>query len=360
MMKFIIYTLIFVFVPIVCFAASPNSFLGTYETSTRDNIASFLVIDKESLSIDECKKLPYKTIESSKNNIVIDVKLSKACSRKIIKIERREEQMKVESKGHPSDIPTILRFIVTIFKNYDDVKTNKPLETRRYMRVDPSKANDQVKAFLTGKTGKKREEALHEINLQGYENRDKYNEIGLRDHSPNVRKTAVWFLRGEPNHFVPLLINVMVHDQDAKVRASAGFSLSHFYTDNGSDDFLYIKPLEDNLDKLLMGLKNVETMRSVVEILGNRYTGRSFAPCYMSIQNKEKIIEALKEQLIEINLVLSFISHPIPWKREWNEAEMKRETGDRDKINTYGEATNEIRNAIENISKCNLENNQSN
>jgi hypothetical protein len=77
----------------------------------------------------------------------------------------------------------------------------------------------------------------------------------------------------------------MANDPDAKVRASAGYSLSSFYTSNGSEGYLYIEPLEDNLDKLLIGLKRVETVRSVVEILGSRYTGNSFAPCFMSAKN---------------------------------------------------------------------------
>lgn len=339
-MKLIMNTFILIFMPIVCFAASPENFFGTYETSKRDCGSSFLVIDKEKLSIGECKKSPYKIIGSSENHIVIDVMPSKACARRIIKIESKEEQYKAESKGPRSDIPTFLSLIVTTFENYDDAKTNRPIETFRYMRVDPSKANDQIVLFLNGKTHQQRKLALHEMNLQCYEERNKYNEIGFRDSSPDVRAIAASFLGGKPEHFVPMLIKVMVNDPNAEVRASAGYSLSHFYTDNGSDGYLYIKTLEDNLDKLLKGLKNKETARSVVNILGNRYTGDSVTPCYMSINNREKILRALSIQLKTIH-------------KHWAE-ERRGYTSDNDDRwnNEWNEADHEIPIAMENISKC--------
>ena len=73
-MKFILYTFIFVFVSITCFAVSSDSFFGTYQSSSmRDCEISFLVIDKEKVSIDECKKLPYKIIDADEHHTVIDV-----------------------------------------------------------------------------------------------------------------------------------------------------------------------------------------------------------------------------------------------------------------------------------------------
>jgi hypothetical protein len=338
MIKFIISVLILI--PMACFAGSPSSFFGTYQSSSmRDCEISFLVIDKDKVSIDECKKLSYRIIDTDEHYTIIDVMPSRACARKLIKIERKEQQYEAEGKGPRSDVPTFINFIVTIYENYDNnAKTNKPVETRSYRQVNPSKAKDQTIIFLTGKTGPERKEALHEINLQCYSEREKYNEIGLRDQSPDVRDVAVWFLRGEPDHFVPMLINTMALDPDAKVRASAGTSLSHFYTDNGSDGDIYIKPLEKNLDKLLLGLKNVETLRSIVEILGSRYAGDSVAPCYMSVKSQKKTLDALKNQLNTIQLAAEAWrkDSSAPWHNEWNEAEY------------------EIINAIENINKCHL------
>jgi hypothetical protein len=331
-MRFIIYSL--VLLPIVCFASSPDSFFGTYQSDIGDCQVTFLIVDKDKVSFDGCKKLPYKTSEVAEHHIVIDVMPSKACARKIIKIERKEQQYKTEGKDPRSDVPTFVSFVVTIYENYDDTKTNKPMETRNYMRVDPSKAYDQKAVFLTGKTGLQRKEALHEINLQCYEERDKYNEIGLNDPSPDVRAIAAGFLSGMPYHFVPMLINTIANDPNAKVRASAGYSLSHFYTDNGAEGYLYIKPLENNLDKLLMGLRNVETVRPVVEILGSR--DGLVAPCYMSVKNKKKIVTALKKQRRTIQEAYERRDQNVPWNMEW------------------GFADTEISLAIENINKCRL------
>lgn len=206
-------------------------------------------------------------------------------------------------------------------------------------RIDPTLAEEQTANFLNSKSATERKEALQKINQQTHPERHKYNEIGLRDPSPDVRDIAAWFLRGEPSHFVPMLINVMANDSDTKVRASAGYSLTHFYTDNGSKGDLYIKPLEDNLDKLLIGLKRVETVRSVVEILGSKYTGGSFAPCFMSDKNREKVLKAIRNQLQTIRLQAD------EWKKgraSWS--------------NELNEADHEINRAIENLDKCNLTN----
>jgi ankyrin repeat protein len=178
------------------------------------------------------------------------------------------------------------------FDKKDEPPPLPPIE-----EIKPPLAEDHTESFLHSKSATERKEALHQINLQGHPEQAKYNEMGLKDPSPDVREIAASFLVGEPEHFVPMLINVMADDPDARVRASAGDTLDHFYTDNGADGDLYIKPLEDNLEKLLSGLKNAETIRSVVNILGNRYAGVSIAPCDMSVKSREKVLSALKKQL---------------------------------------------------------------
>jgi ankyrin repeat protein len=210
--------------------------------------------------------------------------------------------------------------------------------------IKPPLAEDHTESFLHSKSATERKEALHEINLQGdrgHPERDKYNEIGLKDPSPDVREIAAYFLRGEPEHFVPILINVMADDPDAQVRASAGYSLSSFYTDNGSDGDDYIRPLEDNLEKLLSGLKHAETLRSVVNILGNRYAGVSIAPCLMSVKSREEVLSALKNQL-------ETIQHSFEAFRKNPSGGLPEAWGG----NEWSLAVGEISLAIKNITEC--------
>jgi hypothetical protein len=330
MNKFIISTLICI--PITCFAGSTGSLFGTYQCFSRACQNSFLVIDKDTVSLYECKKAPYTTIESDDDHIIIEIKPSTICAQQVIKLEHEKPK-------------SFSGFVVTTYENRQKAKENNPGSICSYGQVDPSMAEDQTVNFLTGKTGLERKDALHKINLQGHAERDKYNEIGLKDPSPDVREIAAAFLRGDPERFVPMLIDVMAHDPDLSVRRSAGFSLSHFYTDNGSEGDLYIKPLEKNLDALLSGLKNTETIRSIINILGSRYTGGSFAPCYMSPESKKKIIIALEKQLETIQLASEawtkeLIARSKERKAPWN--------------NTWNEANHEIHRALNNINKCDL------
>lgn len=226
--------------------------------------------------------------------------------------------------------------------HFDNKDMPPPLPTIE--EIKPPLAEDHTESFLHSKSATERKEALHQINLQGdqgHPERDKYNEIGLKDPSPDVREIAAYFLRGEPEHFVPILIHVMADDPDGQVRASAGHSLSSFYTDNGSDGDLYIKPLEDNLEKLLSGLKNAETLRSVIDILGNRYAGVSIAPCLMSFESREKILSALKSQL-------GTIQHAFEAVRRNPSGGLPEAWGG----NEWNWAVSESSLAIENITKC--------
>ncbi len=323
MKKYIIFCCL-VFMPLTCYAGSTDTFFGVYQGFSRGCQSSFIVLDKDKISIEECKKASYKIIRSESEYSVIELRRpSSKCEFKFVRIERG--QTFNESIG---------------VKLYDDAQ--KALSDNYsvycvYLKVDPSTAKDQTVKFIHGKTGKARQEALHKINLQLREDRDKYNELGLKDKSPAVRETAAFFLRGKPNRFVPMIINIIANDPNSEVRASAGYSLSSFYTSNDSEGDLYIKPLERNLDKLFKGLKRVETVRSVVSILGNGYTGDSFAPCFMSATNREKIISALKEQLKSIQLLASeafSADSRVTWDNQWNEAE------------------HEIKAAIENITNC--------
>jgi hypothetical protein len=313
--------------PLTCIAGSDGTFWGTYQGNGRACLASFLVIDQDTVSLEECKKAPYTTIESKHDSILIEVKPSANCEWQVVKIEN----IKSNYSASAGEIA------VKTYKNRDRALVDSPSMYCGFMPVDPSLAQDQTENFLNGKTGAERNDALKKINQQIHPDGDKYNEIGVRDPSPLVRDTAAWHLRGEPDHFVPILIHLMANDPDARVRASAGYSLSHFYTDNGSEGELYVKPLEDNLDELLKGLKNVETVRSIVNILG----GRSFVPCFMSSKSREKVIDALRNQRKAIRLQAEawIKDSSAPWSNELNEA------------------NHEIYMAIEDITKCSLSTN---
>jgi uncharacterized protein len=292
--------------PLASSADQTDTFWGTYQGYSRACQASFLVLDKDKVSIDECKEAPYTTIESDSKHILIEVKPSPKCSSQFISIEHEKE-------------PKFGGFTVKIYDNRKKALEDDYNLYCSYGRVDPSMAKDQTKNFLGGKTGEERQKALRIINGQLHPERDKYNEIGLRDNSPLVRATAAFLLRGNPDRSVPMLINIMVHDPDASVRKSAGWSLSHIYADNGAEGSLHIRPLESNLDELLMGLKNAETLVSVVEILDSN-------SCYMSAKSREKALNALTNQLKTRTW----------WSNELNDAK------------------GQIINAIENIAKCHL------
>ncbi len=318
-----IIPILILFIPLACLAGSEDSFWGTYQGMSRACHSSFIVLDKDKVSIDECEEASYTTIESDSEHILMEVKPSQRCRWRLIRIER-------ENKPDYGGI---------VVKTYDNpkgaLKDNYNLYCV-YEQVDPSLAKDQTERFLNAKTGKERKDALHKINLQERQDRDEYNEIGLRDPSPEVRIIAAFFLRGNPDHFVPMLINVIASDPDARVRGSAGASLTHFYTDNGSDGYLHVEPLENNLEKLLSGLENLETLGSIVEILGGRPAGDSILSCYMSAKSREKAVIALNSPLKKIQLAREAFEMGL--HAQWH--------------NSYSELKYEIPSTIEKIKEC--------
>ncbi len=317
----------------VAFGAEvPLSFIGTYLGESSACLGSTIVLRKENITWDECKSknVPYTVVEADEQHVFLELN-SSDCPLSFIRLE-----------GSKLDDANSVWGELRV-SGYEALKSTYSLDCH-YFRVDPSLAEDHTESFLHSKSAIERKEALHQINLQGdrgHPERDKFNEIGLKDPSPDVREIAAYFLRGEPEHFVPILINVMADDPDAQVRASAGYSLSSFYTDNGSDGDLYTKPLEDNLEKLLSGLKNAETLRSVVDILGSRYAGVSIAPCLMSFESREKVLSALKSPLETIQLAFEAVrrnpSGGLP--EAWGG-------------NEWSLAVSEISLAIENVTKC--------
>src|SRR5512145_323577 len=296
-----------ILIPFTCFSAFPDGFIGTYQSMyTKDCETLFLIIGKDNISINECKKLSYKIIDSGTNYVVINTVPVPVCPQKTIKIERKNIPLKAESKEplsieKGSDVKPFAGCIVTTYESYFNSRKYKPLQTQNYREVEPYKADDQIIAFRNGKTTLQRKQALHEMNLQCYPDRNKYNIIGLKDSSAEVRSIAALFLRGKPNHFIPLLIDAMINDPNADVRYSAAFNLSECYTSDDSSGKQHIEPLENNLDKLLIGLKNPQIGIYVANILGLSTTSTSVSSCHMSNNNRKKILKVLNDQLKEIN-----------------------------------------------------------
>jgi uncharacterized protein YecT (DUF1311 family) len=269
-------------------AEMPTSFIGTYQREPAGCTSCFLVLRKDVMTLDDCKRLPYTVREVGEKHVILEVPFSPDCPASFVRLEC--------VKRHDGVNPVSLEIGVSTHESLSKARAGSAEMCRFYCRVDPSLAEDQTASFLHGKATSERRDALHKINLQIHPERDKYNEIGLKDPAPEVRGIAAWFLRGQPEVFVPMLINVMVADPDARVRASAAHSLSRFYTDNGSDGYLHTKPLEENLEKFLTGLQHAETLPSALKILGYGCSGRTFVPCSMSVENRKKVLIALRNQ----------------------------------------------------------------
>jgi hypothetical protein len=338
----------------------PLSFIGTYQGSSRACMTSIVVLRKENMSWDKCesKNVPYAVLESDAQHVLLEL-LSSDCHLPYIRLE-----------GSTPDGADFVHHGLRVsgFRTRSEALAGNYGMDCHYYRVDPALGEDQTPNFLNSKSATEREKALRVINQQGHPERDKYNEAGLRDPSPDVRAKAASFLRGDPSRFVPLLIKAMAQDPDPKVRARAGYSLADFYRDHdyegdsdsargsafgdtdGYDDSdgdsaphgdstsggtSDVTLLENNLDELLIGLKRAATLRSVVDILGGHDNYGKSAVCHMSVKSQEKVLNALKHQLETIQLVteVSWAPHP---------GEPPR----------WGEASQHIARAIERISKC--------
>lgn len=123
----------------------------------------------------------------------------------------------------------------------------------------------------------------------------------------------------KPAQYLPVLISIAASNQSKKVRMRSAYWLSSFYTDNGAEGYLHIDSLENNLDILLTTLNETNTSRAVINILGARYTGANFAPCYMSEISRDKIISALVERKNFIQKAKdNYPSKEIKWNNDWN------------------------------------------
>jgi hypothetical protein len=139
---------------------------------------------------------------------------------------------------------------------------------------------------------------------------------------------------------VALLIEDIVSNPIEEARVNAAFHLSSYYTDNGAEGYKHIPVLEDNVKMLFLVLfpEKIEgsPYRFVVNVLGSRYTGSSFSPCYMKRDNYELIIKKLHESAV----FFKSIRQTDKWYQEWDYA------------------FNELNLAISNVESCNQINNK--
>jgi hypothetical protein len=267
-----------------------NSFEGTYLAGSRACEGSFLILQKENITWDDCKKVSYRVLDVDNKYILLEIRKSSKCHYPFPFI--RLEGV-FSDKSEPNKWGSIA---IYGYNTRSQALSDNYQMSCSAGRVDPSLAEDQTAIFLHSKSAAKREEALHNINLQPHRERNKYNEKGLNDPSPLVRSTAAYFLRGNPSHFLPLLISIMAHDSDQTVRYRAAESLMEFVNSNGSDGCMDIDVIVSHLDMILSSLHDPKISGMIVSILGANYSGEKFLPCCMPNGARLRVLQELRNE----------------------------------------------------------------
>jgi len=173
--------------------------------------------------------------------------------------------------------------------------------------ADVSMSEDQTVVFANGKTDKERKEALHKINLQGHSDRQKYNQIGLKDPSPEVRAIAAYFLHLDLVELTPILLKAMTSDPAREVRLNAALNLECQYNCNGVQvEPRDIQSLESDLRLLEQAIRNETSGRYVIDILINVW-------CKISEKSRKPLELILKSDLpygdstVGINEIAKFL-----------------------------------------------------
>lgn len=248
-----------------------SPFFGVYKGYSQACLNSILVLTDETIGMNDCRELPYDVLESGSDHVLIKPRSSSKCDIPIMKL----------SHDKPSEVmPIFGRYLVEMSGG-----------GCIYESVDASMAEDQTVIFMNSKTGKGREDALHKINLQGHPDRNKYNELGLKDSFPEVRKTAAYMLWMDLTKLTPILLKVMTSDPDQKVRLSAALNLHCQFTCNGTkyttED---IEVLESDLPLLGKAVRDEVAGRYVVEML-------DFVWCDMTEKARVSITAVLESGL---------------------------------------------------------------
>lgn len=247
-------------------------FFGVYQGFSRACQNSILVFTPETIGLDECRELPYAIQESDNEHALIKPRSSSKCDIPAITLSHEKPA---------AGLPVFGGFVVEWGSG----------GRCNYGPVDASIAEDQTIVFMNSKTGKDREDALHKINLQGHPDRNRYNELAIKDSFSEVRKTAAYMLRMDLIELTPILLKVMTNDPDLKVRLSAALNLHCQFTCNGTEYSIKdIEVLESDLPLLEKAIRDEVAGRYVVEIL-------DFVWCDMTEKSRASITAVLESNL---------------------------------------------------------------
>ncbi len=180
---------------------------------------------------------------------------------------------------------------------FPDNKPRAVLAPRKFQASLDSK--DWVVIFTNIKIDEERAVALRNINNQDHPDRQKYNEVGLRDSSSKVRGFAASFYYTELDKLTPTLLKIIASDPSQQVRFSAARNLSCQFTCNGAE---YtdedIRALEDNFPLIESSLRNTET-----EQMGNLAMEKEllhmldFVWCDMTTDSQNKLAKLISSDL---------------------------------------------------------------
>ena len=175
---------------------------------------------------------------------------------------------------------------------FPDNKARAVLASRKFQASLDSK--DWVYIFMNSKIEEEKAVALRNINNQDRPDRQKYNEIGLRDSFPRVRNFAASFYRVELEKLTPILLKIIASDPNQSVKFSAAMNLSCQFTCNGAEYAEEdVQALEDNLHLLETGLRTTENDEMGRMLLNILDTVR----CDMTTDSQKKLAKLLSSDL---------------------------------------------------------------
>jgi len=222
-------------------------FFGVYQGLSRACENSILKFSPMTITLDDCRDVPYDVIESDINHVRIKSRDSTACT--IAEFNLARQFALGTTKKQP--------------KGFGNVDVGGCIFAPR----DPAFAEDQSTNFLNGKTGKDRKDALNTINAQDKPDRQKYNKLGLKDSSPEVRATAAYSLNLKLAELTPILLTVITGDTDPEVRLHAALNLHRQFCYGGDYEPKDAEVLVSDLPMLEKAIRNEDAGRYVVEIL---------------------------------------------------------------------------------------------
>jgi len=140
--------------------------------------------------------------------------------------------------------------------------------THSHDPIDPSQLADQAAIFLNSTSSELRKIALRKLNHEEYPDREKFNLIGLKDPSPEVRAIAASFIYIDLPKLTPLLLNIAANDPSSDVRLSASLNLNCQFTCNGvALQPRDVRALESDIPLLIKAISYVGSSEYILGIL---------------------------------------------------------------------------------------------